>query len=268
MLLVIKMGGSILKEGASSALISDLKEILKENKAVLVHGGGVEVTEIASKLGKEQKFIVSPEGFRSRYTDKETIEIYTMVMAGKLNKQIVLALQSQGIPSVGLSGLDGALLKAERKRKLIAVDEKGRKKVIDGGYTGKINTVEAGLLLSLLENCYVPVVTPVAVSEEYEPLNVDGDRTAAFVAGALKADRLILLTDVQGLTLKGTPIQKISAIEVKEVLSSIGLGMSTKVHAALEALNQGVHEVLITSGLGEKPISTALKHEAGTVVTS
>jgi len=268
MLLVIKMGGSILKEGASSALISDLKEILKENKAVLVHGGGVEVTEIASKLGKEQKFIVSPEGFRSRYTDKETVEIYTMVMAGKLSKQIVLALQSQGIPSVGLSGLDGALLKAERKRKLIAVDEKGRKKVIDGGYTGKINTVEAGLLLSLLENGYVPVVTPVAVSEEYEPLNVDGDRTAAFVAGALKADRLILLTDVQGLTLKGTPIQKISAIEVKEVLSSIGLGMSTKVHAALEALNQGVHEVLITSGLGEKPISTALKHEAGTVVTS
>lgn len=189
-------------------------------------------------------------------------------MAGKLNKQIVLALQSQGIPSVGLSGLDGALLKAERKKKLIAIDEKGRKKVIDGGYTGKINTVEAGLLLSLLENGYVPVVTPVAVSEEYEPLNVDGDRTAAFVAGALKADRLILLTDVQGLTLKGTPIQKISAIEVKEVLSSIGLGMSTKVHAALEALNQGVHEVLITSGLGEKPISTALKHEAGTVVTS
>jgi acetylglutamate/LysW-gamma-L-alpha-aminoadipate kinase len=268
MLLVIKMGGSILKEGASSALISDLKELLKENKAVLVHGGGVEVTEIASKLGKEQKFIVSPEGFRSRYTDKETVEIYTMVMAGKLNKQIVLALQSQGIPSVGLSGLDGALLKAERKKKLIAVDEKGRKKVIDGGYTGKINAVEADLLLSLLENGYVPVVTPVAISEEYEPLNVDGDRTAAFVAGALKADRLILLTDVQGLTLKGTPIQKISAIEAKEVLSSIGLGMSTKVHAALEALNQGVHEVLITSGLGEKPISAALKHKAGTVVTS
>lgn len=268
MLLVIKMGGSILKEGASSALISDLKELLKENKAVLVHGGGVEVTEIASKLGKQQKFIVSPEGFRSRYTDKETIEIYTMVMAGKLNKQIVLALQSQGIPSVGLSGLDGALLKAERKKKLIAVDEKGKKKVIDGGYTGKINAVEANLLLSLLENGYVPVVTPVAVSEEYEPLNVDGDRTAAFVAGALKADRLILLTDVQGLTLKGMPIQQISSIEVKEVLSSIGLGMSTKVHAALEALNQGVHEVLITSGLGEKPISAALKHEAGTVVTS
>ena len=267
MLLVIKMGGSILKEGASSHLVSDLKEQLKGNKAVLVHGGGVEVTEIAAKLGKEQKFIVSPEGFRSRYTDKETIEIYTMVMAGKLNKQIVLALQSQGIPAVGLSGLDGAILKAERKKKLIAVDERGRKKVIDGGYTGKITAFNVDLIKLLLEKGYVPIVTPIATSEDFEPLNVDGDRTAAFVAGALKADRLILLTDVQGLSLKGNPIQKISATEVKEVISSIGQGMSTKVHAALEALNQGVTEVLITSGLGEHPISAALKHEVGTVVT-
>jgi acetylglutamate/LysW-gamma-L-alpha-aminoadipate kinase len=267
MLFVIKMGGSILKEGASSALISDLKEQLKGNRAVLVHGGGVEVTEIATKLGKEQKFIVSPEGFRSRYTDKETVEIYTMVMAGKLNKQIVLALLGQSIPAVGLSGLDGALLKAERKKKLIAVDERGRKKVLDGGYTGKINAVDVDLLQLLLEKGYVPVVTPIAVSNEFEPLNVDGDRTAAILAGALKADRLILLTDVQGLSLKGKPIDKITASEVREVLHSIGQGMSTKVHAALEALSQGVGEVLITSGLGEHPISAALKHEAGTVVT-
>jgi [amino group carrier protein]-L-2-aminoadipate/L-glutamate 6-kinase len=268
MLFVVKMGGSILKEGASSALISDMKELLKGNKAVLVHGGGAEVTEIAKKLGKEQKFIISPEGFRSRYTDKETVEIYTMVMAGKLNKQIVLALQSQGILAVGLSGLDGGLLKAERKKKLIAVDERGRKKVIDGGYTGKITSVDADLLNLLLEKGYLPVVTPVAVSEEAEPLNVDGDRTAAIIAGAIKADRLILLTDVKGLSLKGEPIDRITATEVREALGNIGQGMSTKVHAALEALAQGVEEVLITSGLGEKPISTALNHEAGTVITA
>jgi [amino group carrier protein]-L-2-aminoadipate/L-glutamate 6-kinase len=267
MLFVVKIGGSILKEGASSELVSDLKGLLAENKAVLVHGGGAEVTEIAAKLGKEQKFIVSPEGFRSRYTDKETIEIYSMVMAGKINKQIVLALQSQGIPAVGLSGVDGLILKAERKKKLIAVDERGRKKVIDGGYTGKINEVNADLLRLLLEKGYVPVVTPIAMGEEFEPLNVDGDRTAAFIAGALKADRLILLTDVQGLVLKGKPVQKISATEVKEVLSSIGQGMSTKVHAALEALNQGVGEVLITSGVEKLPISSALKHECGTVIS-
>jgi acetylglutamate/LysW-gamma-L-alpha-aminoadipate kinase len=267
MLIVVKMGGSILKEGASSTLVADLKALVAEHKLVLVHGGGAEVTETAAKLGKQQQFIVSPEGFRSRYTDKETIEIYTMVMAGKINKQIVLALQSQGIAAVGLSGLDGLLLKAERKKRLIAVDERGRKRVIDGGYTGKLTEANATLLKFLLEHGYVPVVTPIAMSEDFEPLNVDGDRTAAFIAGALKADRLILLTDVKGLVLKGKAVPRISASEISEVLSSIGHGMSTKVHAALDALNQGVGEVLITSGIAEKPISSALKHESGTVIS-
>lgn len=267
MLLVVKMGGSILREGASNALVTDLKGVLGENRAVLVHGGGVEVTEIASKLGKEQKFIISPEGFRSRYTDKETIEIYTMVMAGKINKQITLAMQSQGVPTIGLSGLDGALLKAERKTRLIVVDERGRKRVIDGGYTGKITQVNTELLTFLIEKGYTPIVTPIAMSQEYEPLNVDGDRTAAAIAGALKADRLVLLTDVEGLMLKGERIPKISASEVKEILKDIGAGMSTKIHAALEALNQGVSEVLITSGTEKNPISSALKHETGTVIT-
>lgn len=267
MLLVIKMGGSILKEGASTDLVADIKTMQKDHRIVLVHGGGVEVTEIAQKLGKEQKFIISPEGFRSRYTDKETIEIYTMVMAGKINKQIVLALQAQGVPAVGLTGLDSEILKAERKKRIIQVDERGRKRVIDGGYTGKINKVNTELLCLLLEKGYVPIVTPIAVSEEFEPLNVDGDRTAAVVAGALKADKLILLTDVQGLMLKGERIRKIAAGEIKEVLSSIGAGMSTKVHAATEALSEGVAEVIVTAGTGKDPISCALKHETGTVIT-
>ena len=268
MLLVIKMGGSILKHGASSELVSDLKTLAKANRIVLVHGGGAEVTETAAKLGKEQQFIVSPQGFRSRYTDKETMEIFTMVMAGKINKQIVTALQSQEVPAVGLSGLDGLLLKAERKKRLIIVDERGRKKVIAGGYTGKITEVHVNLLGFLLEKGYAPVVTPIAMSEEFEPLNVDGDRTAAVIAGALKADRLILLTDVEALMLKGKPVPKITATEAEDALSSIGKGMSTKVHAALEALNQGVKEVLITSGVRQQPISSALKHEAGTVMTN
>ncbi len=268
MLLVIKMGGSILKEGTSSELFSDLKTLAEEHKLILVHGGGSEVTETAANLGKEQKFIVSPQGFRSRYTDKETMEIFTMVMAGKINKQIVLALQSQGISAIGLSGLDGALLKAQRKKRLIIVDERGRKKVIDGGYTGKINEVKVEFLGLLLEKGYIPVVTPIAMSEEFEPLNVDGDRTAAEVATALKADRLVLLTDVEGLFMKGKPVRKITAREAEDSLSCIGKGMSTKLHAALEALNNGVKEVLVTSGFKQKPISSALKHETGTVITS
>ena len=268
MLLVIKMGGSILKEGASTELISDLKTLTEEHKLILVHGGGSEVTETAANLGKEQKFIVSPQGFRSRYTDKETMEIFTMVMAGKINKQIVLALQSQGLSAIGLSGLDGALLKAQRKKRLIIVDERGRKKVIDGGYTGKISEVKVDFLVLLLEKGYVPVVTPIAMSEKFEPLNVDADRTAAIVATALKADRLVLLTDVEGLFMKGKSVPKITAAEAEASLSSIGKGMSTKVHAALEALNNGVNEVLVTSGFKQQPISSALKHETGTVMTS
>jgi acetylglutamate/LysW-gamma-L-alpha-aminoadipate kinase len=114
----------------------------------------------------------------------------------------------------------------------------------------------------------VPVVAPIATSEKFEPLNVDGDRTAAVVAGALKADRLILLTDVEGLMIKGKVVPKITATEAEDTLSSIGKGMSTKVHAALEALNQGVKEVLITSGFKQRPIASALNHEGGTVMTS
>jgi len=268
MLLVIKMGGSILKEGASNDLVADLKEVTNEHSIILVHGGGVEVTDIASKLGKEQKFIMSPEGFRSRYTDRETVEIYTMVMAGKLNKQIVLALEAQGINAIGLSGLDCGILRAERKTKLVVVDERGRKKVIDGGYTGKITQVNTELLRLLLEKKYLPIVTPIALSVEYDPLNVDGDRTAAVIAGALKADKLIMLTDVEGLLLKGEPVSKIGVSEVKEALPKIGGGMSTKVHAGLEALNQGVSEVLITSGTIKQPITLALNHQVGTVITS
>ena len=267
MLYVVKIGGSILRAGASVDLVTDLRELAKENHIVLVHGGGVEVTEIASKLGKEQKFIISPEGFRSRYTDRETAEMYMMVMAGKINKQIVLALLSQNLPAFGLSGLDGLLLRAERKKRLIVVDERGRKKVIDGGYTGKISSVNTSLIELLLEKGFVPVVAPIAVSEEFEPLNVDGDRTASFIAGALKANGLIFLTNVKGLVLKGKAIEKISASDVKEALGAIGQGMSTKVHAALEALNQGVGEVIVTSGIGVKPVSSALKHECGTVIS-
>ena len=114
MLIVVKIGGSILEE-VPSELVSDIKNVLSDHQLVLVHGGGKEVTEIASKLGKEQKFVFSPTGFRSRYTDKETMEIFTMVMVGRINMKLVSALQKQKIPVLGLSGLVGFLVRAERK---------------------------------------------------------------------------------------------------------------------------------------------------------
>lgn len=261
-----KTGGKILEEGLPKSVALDIKQVTSGNKFVFVHGGGIEVTEIATKLGKPQKFIVSPEGFRSRYTDKETIEIYTMVMAGKLNKQIVLTLQNTDVPAIGLSGLDGLLIKAQRKKRLVVVDERGRKMVIDGGYTGTITDINVSLLNLLLENGYVPVIAPIAVSEEFEPLNIDGDRAAANIAGSLKADMLILLTDVEGVVINDKIVRKLSAFEVKELLPKIGHGMITKVQAASEALRLGVKEVVISSGMIERPITLATEHKSGTAI--
>jgi acetylglutamate/LysW-gamma-L-alpha-aminoadipate kinase len=267
MLIVVKVGGSILEE-VPDELVSDIKNVLSNHQLILVHGGGKGVTKIASKLGKEQKFVFSPKGFRSRYTDKETMEIFTMVMAGRINKKLVSALQKLKIPVLGISGLDGFLVQAKRKKRLVIVDERGRKRVIDGGYTGKVSQINVSLLQLLLENGYVPLVSPVAVSEEFEPLNVDADRTAANIAGALKADRLVLLTDVEGLKLDGKLVSGLAVSEVKKALPKIGGGMITKVYAAQEALNQGVGEVVICSGIRENPISSGLNNESGTVISS
>ena len=125
-MIVIKIGGSVV-DGLHSSALADIKSIAEKYKLVIVHGGGKEVTATATKLGKHQKFIVSPGGVRSRYTDKETAEIYTMVMSGKLNKAIVQMLLRQDINAVGVAGIDGGILKAERKKKLLVINEKGRK---------------------------------------------------------------------------------------------------------------------------------------------
>jgi len=268
MLVVVKIGGSTLGEGGTPELLSDLKRVTASDRLVLVHGGGDEVTEIATKMGKEQKFVTSPEGFKSRYTDRETAEIYMMVMSGKVNKLLACALQKAGIPAVGLSGIDGQLMKAERKKKLIIIDERGRKRIVDGGYTGKISAVNTKLIDHLLQQGFAPLISPVAIGEEFEPLNVDGDRAAAYVAGSIKADRLVLLTDVEGLTLEGKFVDRISSSQVKEVLSKIGPGMITKIFASTEALAMGVGEVTITSGFRQDPVTSAIEHRAGTVIYS
>lgn len=268
MLIVVKVGGGVLKEGLSK-VVYDIKSIFSraKNPMVLVHGGGTEVTRFASKLGKKQEFMVSPRGFHSRRTDRETMEIYTMVMAGKINKRLVSALQSEGVPSVGLSGADGLLVRAKRKKRLVILDDRGRKRVVGGGYTGKICEVNTSLLLLLIEKGYLPVLAPIAIGEEFELLNVNGDRMAAHVAGALRADRLIFLTDVECLMLNGERLPKLGVSELRKLLPNIGKGMITKVYAAMEAINLGVGEVVISSGMKNAPISSLMRQESGTVIT-
>lgn len=268
MLIVVKVGGQIINKLIPEEIILDIASLAPSHKLVFIHGGGIIVTDIATRLGKPQKFVVSPKGFRSRYTDKETAKIYTMVMIGKLNTQIVAALESHGIPAVGLSGFDGLLIQAYRKKKLIIVDERGRRRIIEGGYTGKIIKINTKLLHILLNNGFVPVVAPVASSKEFNYLNVDGDRCAAYIAGFLKADKLILLTGVEGLVLNNKIITNLTVSNAKELLPKIGPGMSTKIFASLEALKMGVQEVIIGSGFIERPIITAIEHKRGTVIRS
>jgi len=268
MLIVVKVGGKVLKNNLSEIAEDARETIRRGNNLIFVHGGGSEVTLIAEKMGKEQKFVISPEGFRTRYTDRETVEIFNMVMSGKINKEIVSVFQSHGLKSIGLSGVDGCLIRAKRKEKMIIIDERGRKRVMDAGFSGKICQVNGELLKLLIGNGYVPVISPVAISEEFELLNVDGDRAAAHIAGALNADKLIFLTDVDGVVMDGKLARRMKACEVQNILPKIGAGMSTKVYAAVEALNMGVKEAIIASGIRKSPILSTVQHENGTVVTN
>jgi len=265
-MITIKIGGSVV-DGLHPSIIADLKKVSEKEKVILVHGGGKEVTKISEALGKEQKFIVSPGGIKSRFTDKETVEIFTMVMSGKINKMIVRMLQKNGINAVGLSGVDGRIIQAERKKKLIVINEKGRKMSIDGGYTGKIKDVNTSLIKSILDQGYVPVISPIAISEEFDFLNVDGDRAAAYVAGKMQSDKILFLTNVDGLLMDEKLVKKLSLAEAKEILPKIGFGMEKKILAATESLEMGVKQAIIANGQRENPISTAISHDNCTVIT-
>jgi acetylglutamate/LysW-gamma-L-alpha-aminoadipate kinase len=205
---------------------------------------------------------------KSRYTDKETAEIYTMVMSGKINKAIVGMLLRQDIKAAGITGIDGGLLKAERKKKLLIINEKGRKMAIDGGYTGKIYAVDPSLLDTLLDNEYLPVVSPIALSEEFDFLNVDGDRAAAYVAGGVKANKVMFITNVSGLMLDGKLVTNMTLEQAKVALPKIGYGMEKKIIACTEAVEMGVKEAIIASGQVENPISSAIQHNNCTVITA
>jgi acetylglutamate/LysW-gamma-L-alpha-aminoadipate kinase len=264
--IVIKIGGDLVKGEFPFALLKDISKIGSKNQIIFVHGGGDVVTEIANKLGKEQRFVVSPDGIRSRYTDKETIDIYTMVMCGLIAKKLVQILASQEIKAVSISGLDGSILKAKRKKKLLTIDEDGRKFLIEGGYTGKMQSIESNLIDALLERGFVPVISPVAIGEENEPLNVDSDRAAAYLAIGIHADSVIFLTDVNGLMLDEKLVEQLSLEEAKKSLPKIGFGMQKKVLAGIEAVEGGVSEALICSGLRGEPITNALIHQGCTVI--
>ena len=264
-MITIKIGGSVV-DNLHPSTILDIKKVVESEGVIIVHGGGKEVTKVCKQLGKEPRFVTSPSGIKSRYTDKETAEIFTMVMAGRINKAIVQMLQKNGINAIGLSGIDGKIIQAERKKKLLIVNEKGRKQAIDGGYTGKIKEINSSLIKSLLDQGLTPVISPIAISEESEFLNVDGDRAAAYVAGKVGTDKVLFITDVDGLLMDDKLVTKLTLAEAKEIRPKIGPGMEKKILASTEALDMGVKEALIANGQKENPISSAISHDNCTVI--
>jgi len=267
-MIVVKVGGS---EGINLQLVcQDIASLVKEGKElVLVHGGSHRTNEVAEKLGHPPQFVTSVSGFTSRRTDRETLKIFEMVYCGEVNKGIVEMLQAEGVNAVGLSGLDGRLLEGRRKA-AIKIIENGRRRVLRDDYTGTIERVNVHLLRLLLDNGYLPVVTPPAISTENEAINVDGDRAAARIAVALKAEQLVILSNVPGLLRafpnESTLIRHIKASQVEEYMQHAQGRMRIKVLGAAEAIKQGVGQVIFGDGRIPSPVRAALAGQ-GTVIS-
>ena len=267
-MIVIKVGGNgDMDSEAVCAGIAELKN--RGERVVLVHGGSHETNVISEKLGLPPRFVTSVSGHVSRYTDRQTLEIFAMVTAGRINKMLVERLQQLGINAIGISGLDGRLLEGRRKSTLRIV-ENGKRKVLRGDHSGWIERVNVTLLETLLAGGYLPVVAPLAISRQREALNVDGDRAAAAIGSALKAETLVILSGVPGLLRsypdESTLVPFIPLAQAKEHLDRYAQGrMKKKMLGAIEALQQGVERVIIADGRLDRPLQKALAGQ-GTVI--
>jgi acetylglutamate/LysW-gamma-L-alpha-aminoadipate kinase len=266
-MIVVKIGGV---EGLGiESLCADVAHLIGNGEQiVLVHGGSHQTNVISEKLEHPPRFVTSVSGHVSRYTDRETLEIFAMVVAGRVNKLLVERLQGLGVNALGLSGPDGRLLEGRRKSALKIVED-GKRKVLRGEWSGVIQQVNVPLLRLLLDQGYTPVIAPLAISHAGEMVNVDGDRAAAAVAAALQAETLILLSNVSGL-LKEFPdesslIHSIRREEVNAHFSYAQGRMKKKLLGAREALEGGVGRVILGDGRIEAPVSQALAGK-GTVI--
>lgn len=266
-MIVIKIGGAA---GLNlDAICADIATLTGQGQPViLVHGGSAETNEISTRLGKPPRFVTAASGFTSRYTDRDTLEIFAMVTAGKINTLLVERLQKAGVNAFGLSGVDGRVMVARRKE-AIRIVENGRKIMLRDDYTGKIETVNSGLLEVLVGQGLVPVIAPLAISPEGDALNVDADRAAAMVAGAVKAEKLVILTNVPGLLRnypdESTLISRLPVQGLEQALSFAEGRMKKKVLGASEALELGVAEVVFADGRIEHPLVGALAGRGTTI---
>lgn len=235
----------VIKYGGNAMINEELKQQVMEDiallwligvKVVLVHGGGPEISETMNKLGKKAVFI---DGLR--VTDKETVDIVQMVLAGKVNKTLVNLIQMKGGHAVGLSGIDGGIIEAAMKDAAL-------------GYVGKITKIRTQPITDLLEKNYIPVISTVASDRQGNTYNINGDTAAAYIAGALGAERLIMMTDIAGILMDkddpSTLIPHITVEEAKKLYDNgiISGGMIPKVDCCIDAIEHGVDHVVIMDG--------------------
>ena len=237
-IVVVKYGGNaMINEQLKKQVMEDIALLsLIGIKIVLVHGGGPEISEMMSKVGKKAEFV---NGLR--VTDKETMDIAQMVLAGKVNKNLVNLLGTKGGKAIGISGMDGHLIEAKMKNEAL-------------GYVGEITKINIEPIHDLLEMGYIPVVSTIGCDSEGNSYNINGDTAAAYIAGALQAERLIMMTDIAGLLRDvndpNSLISEITVNEAKELYKEgvISGGMIPKVDCCIEAIYEGVKKVIIMDG--------------------
>ena len=246
----------VIKYGGNAMINDELKENVMVDIAllkyvgvrpVIIHGGGPEITGFLKKVGKETSFVSG-----LRVTDEETVEIAEMVLDGKVNSEIVNLLNHRGVRAVGISGKDAGLIQA--RKKLATVYDGDDTKKVDIGYVGQVERVDTSLLDDLLDGDYIPVIAPIGVDEDGASYNINADYVAAEIAGALEAEKLLLLTDIEGVYKdyhdKSTFISALSAAEAKAYIKDgiISGGMIPKIEACLRALDAGAGKAHIIDG--------------------
>ncbi len=252
-IVVVKYGGNaMIDETLKQQVMEDIVLLwLIGVKIVLVHGGGPEINEVMEKVGKKPQFV---DGLR--VTDKETADIVQMVLAGKVNKTLVNLLEMKGGKAMGISGMDGRLIEAEPKDERL-------------GFVGSIKNINIAPVMDLLEKNYIPVISTVGCDKEGNTYNINGDTAAAYIAGALGAKRLILMTDIAGLLADvNDPNSLIAELTVDEAnkLYEDGIisgGMIPKVQCCIEAIREGVKSVIIMDGRVEHSILMELLTDEG-----
>ena len=258
-IVVVKYGGNaMINEQLKQQVMEDITLLwLIGVKIVLVHGGGPEISDTMSKLGKKAEFV---DGLR--ITDKETVDIVQMVLAGKINKSLVNLLEMKGGHAMGISGIDGRLIEAKPKDVRL-------------GYVGEITSINITPVMDLLEKGYIPVISTVGCDKDGNTYNINGDTAAAHIAGALGAERLIMMTDIAGLLRDkddpSTLIPEITVDEASKLLldGTVSGGMIPKIGCCVEAISRGVRNVIIMDGRVPHSILMELLTDegAGTMVT-